>query len=205
MLKLHPSWSRTWWCLSLMAQAWMLIYLLFLLYFCFRPTGPWCKTYSDDKLCNNVLYSDIFSYILITIDDITSCMYCHIHVGAPSLSFKPGDSFRLLEKPLESMWALPLAAVLSLLSVAAIEDPTRKHQSGCLSTAVIAPVVHPFQLSRRPRRLPQVPSSSSPWATTGAGLLRPRPLPGSLSTPTVIDVERASRWALVPPHPTSMP
>jgi hypothetical protein len=30
------------------------------------------------------------SYILFTIDDITSCMYCGIHVGAPGLFLKPG-------------------------------------------------------------------------------------------------------------------
>jgi hypothetical protein len=52
--------------------------------------GPCCKTYSDIKLCNNVLYSDICSYIFITIDEVTSCMYCGVHVGAPSLLFKPG-------------------------------------------------------------------------------------------------------------------
>jgi hypothetical protein len=27
---------------------------------------------------------------LITIDDVTSCMYCGVHVGAPGLLFKPG-------------------------------------------------------------------------------------------------------------------
>jgi hypothetical protein len=73
-----------------MAQAWTLIYLLFLIYFCFRPMGPWCKTYLDVKLCNDLLYSDICSCILITIDDVTSCMYCGIHVGALGLLFKPG-------------------------------------------------------------------------------------------------------------------
>jgi hypothetical protein len=73
-----------------MAQVRMLIYLLFLLYFCFIPMGPRCKTYLDVKLCNNVLYSVIFSYILITIDDVTSCMYCGLHVGAPDLLLKPG-------------------------------------------------------------------------------------------------------------------
>jgi hypothetical protein len=31
-----------------------------------------------------------FSYILFTIDDITACMYCGVHVGAPSLFLKPG-------------------------------------------------------------------------------------------------------------------
>jgi hypothetical protein len=38
---------------------------------------------------NNALYSDICSYILITIHDVTSCMYCGIHVGAPGLLLKP--------------------------------------------------------------------------------------------------------------------
>jgi hypothetical protein len=33
----------------------------------------------------NALYYDICSYILITIDNITSCMYCDVHVGAPGL------------------------------------------------------------------------------------------------------------------------
>jgi hypothetical protein len=46
-------------------------------------------TYSDVKLCNNVLYSDICSYILITIDDVTSCMYCGVHVGAAGLLLNP--------------------------------------------------------------------------------------------------------------------
>jgi hypothetical protein len=32
----------------------------------------------------------ICSYILFTIDDVTSCMYCGIHVGAPGLLLKPG-------------------------------------------------------------------------------------------------------------------
>jgi hypothetical protein len=73
-----------------MVEAWMLIYVLFLLCLCFKPMGPWCKTYSDVKLCNNALYSDISSNILITIADITSCMYCGVHVGAPSLLFNPG-------------------------------------------------------------------------------------------------------------------
>jgi hypothetical protein len=44
-------------------------------------------------MLNDVIkcYTLIFcSYILFTIDDITSCMYCGIHVGAPSLSLKPG-------------------------------------------------------------------------------------------------------------------
>jgi hypothetical protein len=83
-------WLRSWWCPLLMAQVWMLIYLLFLLSFCFRPTGPWCKTCSYVKLCNNTLYSDICCYILITINDVTSCIYCGIHVGAPGLLFKLG-------------------------------------------------------------------------------------------------------------------
>jgi hypothetical protein len=63
----------------------MLISLLFLLYFC-----------SDLRVCDvrviwminvviNALYYDICSYILITIDNITSCMYCDVHVGAPGL------------------------------------------------------------------------------------------------------------------------
>jgi hypothetical protein len=52
--------------------------------------GSRCKTYLDVKLCNNALYSDICSYILITIDDVTSCMYYGIHVGAPRLLCKPG-------------------------------------------------------------------------------------------------------------------
>jgi hypothetical protein len=32
----------------------------------------------------------ICSYILFTIDDVTSCMYCGVHVGAPSLLLKLG-------------------------------------------------------------------------------------------------------------------
>jgi hypothetical protein len=42
-------------------------------------------------------YTLIFcSYILFTIDDITSCMYCGVHVGAPDLFLKPGvTSFHL--------------------------------------------------------------------------------------------------------------
>jgi hypothetical protein len=36
-------------------------------------------------------YTLIFcSYILFTIDDVTSCMYCGIHVGAPDLFLKLG-------------------------------------------------------------------------------------------------------------------
>jgi hypothetical protein len=27
---------------------------------------------------------------LFTIDDVTSCMYCGVHVGAPGLFLKPG-------------------------------------------------------------------------------------------------------------------
>jgi hypothetical protein len=30
------------------------------------------------------------TYILFTIDDVTSCMYCGMHVGAPGLFLKPG-------------------------------------------------------------------------------------------------------------------
>jgi hypothetical protein len=30
------------------------------------------------------------SYILFTIDDITSCMYCGVHVGAPGLFLNLG-------------------------------------------------------------------------------------------------------------------
>jgi hypothetical protein len=44
-------------------------------------------------MLNDVIkcYTLIFcSYIFFTIDDITSCMYCCIHVGAPGLFFKPG-------------------------------------------------------------------------------------------------------------------
>jgi hypothetical protein len=52
--------------------------------------GPWCKTYLDVKLYNNVLYSDVYSYILITSDDITSSMYYGVYVGAPGLLLKPG-------------------------------------------------------------------------------------------------------------------
>jgi hypothetical protein len=44
----------------------------------------------DVKLRNDLLYSEICSYILITIDDVTSCMYCDVHVGALNLLFKPG-------------------------------------------------------------------------------------------------------------------
>jgi hypothetical protein len=46
--------------------------------------------YLDVKLCNNAIYSDICSYILITIDDDISYMYCGVHVGAPGLLLKPG-------------------------------------------------------------------------------------------------------------------
>ena len=38
----------------------------------------------------NALYFDICFYILITIDDVTSCMYCGVHVGAPGLILKSG-------------------------------------------------------------------------------------------------------------------
>jgi hypothetical protein len=44
-------------------------------------------------MLNDVIkrYTLIFcSYILFTIDDVTSCMYCGIHVGAPGLFLKPG-------------------------------------------------------------------------------------------------------------------
>jgi hypothetical protein len=44
-------------------------------------------------MLNNVIkcYTLIFcSYILFTIDDVTSCMYCGIDVGAPGLFLKPG-------------------------------------------------------------------------------------------------------------------
>jgi hypothetical protein len=37
-----------------------------------------------------VLYSNICSYISITIDDVTSCMYCGVHVGALDLLLTPG-------------------------------------------------------------------------------------------------------------------
>jgi hypothetical protein len=46
--------------------------------------------YLDVKLCNNAIYSDICSYILITIDDDISYMYCGVDVGAPGLLLKPG-------------------------------------------------------------------------------------------------------------------
>jgi hypothetical protein len=36
-------------------------------------------------------YTMIFcSYILFTIDNVTSCMYCGIDVSAPSLFLRPG-------------------------------------------------------------------------------------------------------------------
>jgi hypothetical protein len=44
-------------------------------------------------MLNDVIkhYTMIFClYILFTIDDITSCMYCGVHVGAPGLFLKPG-------------------------------------------------------------------------------------------------------------------
>jgi hypothetical protein len=44
-------------------------------------------------MLNDVIkhYPLIFcSYILFTIDDVTSCMYCGVHVGAPGLFLKPG-------------------------------------------------------------------------------------------------------------------
>jgi hypothetical protein len=44
-------------------------------------------------MLNDVIkrYTLIFcSYILFTVDDITTCMYCGVHVGAPSLFLKPG-------------------------------------------------------------------------------------------------------------------
>jgi hypothetical protein len=44
-------------------------------------------------MLNDVIkrYTLIFcSYILFTIDDITSCMYCGIHVGALGLFLKLG-------------------------------------------------------------------------------------------------------------------
>jgi hypothetical protein len=43
-------------------------------------------------MLNDVIkhYTLIFcSYILFTIDDVTSCMYCGVHVGAPGLFLKP--------------------------------------------------------------------------------------------------------------------
>jgi hypothetical protein len=50
-------------------------------------------------MLNNVIkrYTLIFcSYILFTIDDIISCMYYGIHVGAPDLFLKPGVTVALL-------------------------------------------------------------------------------------------------------------
>jgi hypothetical protein len=44
-------------------------------------------------MLNNVIkhYTLIFcSYILFTIDDVTSCIYCGVHVGAPGLFLKLG-------------------------------------------------------------------------------------------------------------------
>jgi hypothetical protein len=44
-------------------------------------------------MLNDVIkhYTLIFcSYILFTIDDITSCMYCGVHVGAPGLFLQTG-------------------------------------------------------------------------------------------------------------------
>jgi hypothetical protein len=41
------------------------------------------------------LYSHICSYILITIDDVISCMYYGVNVGAPGLLLKPGVTPRL--------------------------------------------------------------------------------------------------------------
>jgi hypothetical protein len=90
MLKQHPSWAEIL-VVSVVdgASADADLLAVFVIH-CFRPTGPCCKTYFDVKLCTNALYSDICSYILITIDNVTSCMYCGIHVGAPGLLLKPG-------------------------------------------------------------------------------------------------------------------
>jgi hypothetical protein len=63
--------------------------------------GPWCKTYLDVKLYNNALYFDICSYILITIDYVTSCMYYGVHVGAPGLLLKPGVT-EVVSEPYQS-------------------------------------------------------------------------------------------------------
>jgi hypothetical protein len=44
-------------------------------------------------MLNDVIkhYTLIFcSYILFTFDDVTSCMYCGVHVGAPGLFLKLG-------------------------------------------------------------------------------------------------------------------
>jgi hypothetical protein len=52
-------------------------------------------------MLNNVIkrYTLIFcSYISFTIDDITSCMYCGVHVGAPGLFLKPGVTLSLKTK-----------------------------------------------------------------------------------------------------------
>jgi hypothetical protein len=44
-------------------------------------------------MLNDVIkrYTLIFcSYVLFTIADVTSCMYCGVHVDAPGLFLKPG-------------------------------------------------------------------------------------------------------------------
>jgi hypothetical protein len=62
---------------------WMLISLLFLLYFCSDLRVRDVRVIWMINVVINALYYDIYSYILITIDNITSCMYCDVHVGAP--------------------------------------------------------------------------------------------------------------------------
>jgi hypothetical protein len=66
----------------------MLIFSLFLLYFC---SDLRIHDVRLIRIINDVIHAlcyDICCYILITIDDITSCMYYDVHVGAPGLLLK---------------------------------------------------------------------------------------------------------------------
>jgi hypothetical protein len=98
-LKLHPSWAEILVVSVVDGASTDANLLAIFVILCFRPMGPRCKTYLDVKLCNNALYSDIRSYILITIADITSCMYCGVHVGAPGLLLKLGVTGRSYLNP----------------------------------------------------------------------------------------------------------
>jgi hypothetical protein len=69
-------------------------FLAILLYFC---SDLWVHDVRLIQMINdviNALYFDICSYILITIVDVTSCMYCGIHVGAPNLLLKLGVTYK---------------------------------------------------------------------------------------------------------------
>jgi hypothetical protein len=72
-----------------MAQVLLLIYLLFSYTFVLDlPVRDvrliWMLNYVIMR------YTLIFDFILIIIDNITPCMYCGVHVGAPGLLLKPG-------------------------------------------------------------------------------------------------------------------